>query len=293
MLPETFTPRFLRQLELFKIHARRTFLGTRQGGHVSPKKGHGIEFSDYRMYQLGDNPRHIDWGVYARSDRLYVKRFQEEQELSVMLLLDTSRSMMTPPAEGKWEYVRDLALSISYIALMEQDSVAIALPGSESSPFVHGGRAIHRLGALLAERPTAQSTNFVRDVQLSLARVRFPGVGIFISDLLFSLDELGAIANSMLARNLDCTVLQVLGPSDLEPWKSAGSGLAADSESGEEIELGFDAGTEAEYTFLLHRHIQEVRHFLHQKRIAFVQIGSNEPLATAMTKHLPRMGLLK
>ena len=69
-LPEAFTPQFLKQLEMFRINARRMFLGSKQGGHLSPKRGHGIEFSDYRKYELGDNPRHIDWGVYARTERL-------------------------------------------------------------------------------------------------------------------------------------------------------------------------------------------------------------------------------
>ena len=69
MLPASFTNEFLRQLELLRLQGRRAFLGTRQGGHLSIKRGHGIEFSDYRNYELGDHPRYIDWGVYARSER--------------------------------------------------------------------------------------------------------------------------------------------------------------------------------------------------------------------------------
>src|SRR5262245_21429064 len=116
MLPATFTPEFLRNLELFKIKARRAYLGNRQGGHISPKRGHGIEFSDFREYELGDNPRWIDWGVYARTDRLYVRRYQEEQNLSVLVVVDASHSMRTPPEDKKWESARDLALALSYVA---------------------------------------------------------------------------------------------------------------------------------------------------------------------------------
>ena len=79
---------FLKQLELLKINSRRSFLGSRQGGHASIKRGHGIEFSDYRKYVPGDDPRHIDWNVYARTERVYVKRFQEEQDLSVFIFLE-------------------------------------------------------------------------------------------------------------------------------------------------------------------------------------------------------------
>ena len=101
-LPEAFTPEYLRQLELLRIRARRAFLGTKQGGHVSLKRGHGIEFSDFRQYQPGDDPRHIDWSVFARSERLYVKQFQEEQDLTVLLLIDSTASMVTPSNEKKW-----------------------------------------------------------------------------------------------------------------------------------------------------------------------------------------------
>ena len=104
MLPEVFTPAILRQLEMLKLSSRRAFLGQRQGAHLSLKRGQGVEFYDYRKYELGDNPRHIDWGLYGRSERIYVKRFREEQSLSVLVLLDSSPSMGVVPVQGisKW-----------------------------------------------------------------------------------------------------------------------------------------------------------------------------------------------
>ncbi|MCB0321542.1 MAG: DUF58 domain-containing protein, partial [Bdellovibrionales bacterium] len=65
---EVLSPESLRQLNLMQLRSKRRFLGTRQGGNLSPKRGHGIEFADYRRYELGDDPRHIDWGVYGRTD---------------------------------------------------------------------------------------------------------------------------------------------------------------------------------------------------------------------------------
>ena len=98
MIPNTFTSEYLKSLELLKLKARRAFLGMREGGHTSIKRGHGIEFADYRKYELGDDLRHIDWGVYARSDRLYLKRFREERDLSLLLLVDGTNSMFVPEA---------------------------------------------------------------------------------------------------------------------------------------------------------------------------------------------------
>ena len=79
----TFDSSYLAQLELLRLESRNKFLGSRQGGHLSLKKGHGIEFSDYWQYEIGDNPRYIDWKAYGRTDKLYVKQFQEEQDLLV------------------------------------------------------------------------------------------------------------------------------------------------------------------------------------------------------------------
>jgi len=80
-----FTPGFFRRLQQLKIQTRRSYLGSRSGSHISKRRGHGLEFSDYRTYVPGDDFRHIDWGVYGRTDRLYVKEFREEQELQVLL----------------------------------------------------------------------------------------------------------------------------------------------------------------------------------------------------------------
>ena len=81
MLPALFTPQFLARLETLRIRARRQFLGSRPGGHLSPRRGTGLEFADYRHYTPGDDPRYIDWKLYSRTDRLYIKLFQEEEEL--------------------------------------------------------------------------------------------------------------------------------------------------------------------------------------------------------------------
>ena len=145
MLPASFTPAFLSQLELLNLQSKRAYLGTRHGGHRSLKRGHGIEFSDYRVYVPGDNPRDIDWAVYARSDRLYVKRFQEEQALTVLVILDTSPSMTAVMADRKWERAREIGLALSYIALMQQDGVAICAPGYITTPTLWGVRAMHGL----------------------------------------------------------------------------------------------------------------------------------------------------
>ena len=92
-LPPLFTPQFLARLETLRVRTRRRFLGSRPGGHLSLRRGSGLEFADYRPYTLGDDPRYIDWKLYSRTDRLYIKLFQEEEDLYTYLFLDLSASM--------------------------------------------------------------------------------------------------------------------------------------------------------------------------------------------------------
>ncbi len=293
MLPESFTPELLRQLELLKIRSRRAFLGSRQGGHVSLKRGHGIEFSDYRRYELGDNPRHIDWGVYARSDKLFIKTFQEEQDLSVLVLLDTSASMFTPASDLKWERARDVAISLGYIALMEQDSVSVAAPGIVQTPFYHGARAIHELSRDLSVIQGPPRIDYLKEAQKAVNRVRFPGVAVFISDFLMPLEDTGAILNLMRAKNLDITALQVLGPNDIHPLESQTSLVAVDSETGEEVDLALDKKQREEYAVLLEEHTKRLQQLFSSASIRYARLESSAPLAETLLRNIPATGLLR
>jgi uncharacterized protein (DUF58 family) len=293
MLPATFTPQYLRQLELFKLHSRRAFLGTRQGGHVSLKRGHGIEFSDYRQYELGDNPRHIDWGVYARSDRLYVKRFQEEQDLSVLILIDSSASMFTPAADKKWEQSRDIALSLAYVALLAQDNVMLAVPDAFYSPRYTGAGAIHQLGRALLELKLDGGRDFISNTPRAVSALRFPGVAVVLSDFLMPLEDIMRLFNMLRAKNLDITAIQVLGPNDLDPLRGMQEAFVVDSESGRELDLVLDGNMREGYQVVLEQHIKKLRTYFAEARIAFTQVDSNKGLSAVLVEHLSQIGLLQ
>lgn len=295
MLPETFTPSFLRQLEMLKIRTRRHFLGAREGGHVSLKRGHGIEFSEYRKYELGDNPRHIDWGVYARSDKLYVKRFQEEQDISIMILVDTSFSMFATPADGKWTTSINLALALAYLALMQQDTVCIACPGNVETPFSRGVKAIHTLGSALLSIEPRGSDNLIEGIRKSVSRIRFPGVLIFLSDLLIPFSELEVIFNMIRSKNLEITAIQVLGASDLNPLEGLNDAVAIDSETGQEVVVELSQDTRVEYGRRLADHNETIREFLAECRIGYASIvaGDDGDVSQFVVNDLPKIGLLR
>jgi uncharacterized protein (DUF58 family) len=252
-----------------------------------------MEFSDYRNYEPGDDPRHIDWSAFARSERLYLKLFQEEQDLSVLLVLDASASMVTPLADQKWERARDIALALAYIALMQQDRVTISVPGYLHSPFFSGAAAIHNIGALLQGVKAGDVPEMKRGVQRAASRIRFPGVAVLLSDFLMPFSDLEAIFNLLRAKNLDITAVQVLGPADLNPLEGMEQAVAIDSETGEEVELQLNDEARAEYEYLLSDHNRHLKNFLLESRIPYVCALSNEDLSGFVVNRLSGVALLQ
>ena len=145
MLPEPFTPAFLNQLETLRLRTRKEFLGGHSGSYGSPRRGTSLEFADYRRYVPGDDLRYLDWGIYARSDRLYVKLFREEVDLFAYLFIDASASMAFPSVREKFLPASHIGAALSYVVLANHDHVKIHLLGEPSasipSPFYRGRSA--------------------------------------------------------------------------------------------------------------------------------------------------------
>src|ERR1700730_17623977 len=124
-LPQEFTPEFIARLEQLRIKTRREYAGLGKGGHLSPRRGSSLEFNDYRHYALGDDFRYIDWGLYGRTDKLYIKLFKEEEDLLTYVFLDASASMAYPAADRKFEAAVAIALALAYVALTAGDRVML------------------------------------------------------------------------------------------------------------------------------------------------------------------------
>src|SRR5690348_8182265 len=145
-LPEEFTPEFIARLEQLRIKTRREYPGLGKGSHLSPRRGSSLEFSDFRHYSQGDDFRYIDWGLYGRTDKLYIKLFKEEEDLLTYIFLDASSSMGFPANDRKFEAARATALAVAYIALAAGDRVMIRVLGATGTApgtaFVYGRHRI-------------------------------------------------------------------------------------------------------------------------------------------------------
>src|SRR5271169_384195 len=124
-LPEEFTPEFIARLEHLRIKTRREYAGLGKGSHLSPRRGSSLEFNDYRHYSTGDDFRYIDWGLYGRTDKLYIKLFKEEEDLLTYIFIDASASMGFPVKDRKFAAAITIALALAYVALSSGDRVMV------------------------------------------------------------------------------------------------------------------------------------------------------------------------
>jgi uncharacterized protein (DUF58 family) len=223
MPPETkptdlLDPDFLRRLERLQLFSKRIFRGQMRGERRSQRKGVSIEFADYRDYVRGDDLRFIDWNIYGRLDRLFLKLFLEEQDLCFYVLLDVSRSMDWGE-KNKLDYAKKAAAALAYIGLSSMDKVGLigfSADGQEVFSPKRGRGHIWRMFEFLNElKPTGQTSlhTFCREFAM---KYRQRGIVVLISDLL---DPAGydEALKFLLHGNNDVYVIHVLADEELEP----------------------------------------------------------------------------
>ena len=209
---------FLRKLERVKILAQKGIKGPIKGEHSSWRSGASLEFLDYRKYQVGDDFRYVDWNVYGRLDKLFLKLFRAEEELSIHILLDMSLSMGSgnPPKEI---YAKKITAALAYIGLANLDRVGVTSftdSLGESRP-PRGGRQVYKsiLNYLLSIQPKGK-TDFNSCLTEYASTCKRPGIAIILSDLL---DPKGFEKGleAFQHRKFDITLLQVLNHEELFP----------------------------------------------------------------------------
>ena len=240
---DLFDREFLAKLEQLSLVARRIMRGQTRGGHGSPLRGATLDFADYRGYQPGDDFRSIDWNLWSRLGRVFVKLFAEEEDLGVHILLDASRSMGfgSPP---KIDWARRVAAALGYIALHSLDRVGVttfaAGLGGSLPPRRGRTQIFHLLDYLGRVRPEG-GTDVARSLEDYALRVRMPGLAIVVSDLLA--EPLAGWQRGLAAlryRKFDVVLVQVLDPDEIEPPASGPTRLA-DGETGRGLRLSIDA----------------------------------------------------
>lgn len=180
-------PEVVSKIARMDVRARLVVEGFVAGLHKSPYKGFSVEFSEHRQYMPGDPLRHVDWKVYAKSDKFYVKEYEEETNLRAYIAIDASGSMgYSSGGMSKFDYATHLAAALSYLMLRQQDSVGLTLFDTSIRRHIGPRASARQLHVLLQELATAQpaqTTNIQASLRAMTERIRRRGLIIIISDL--------------------------------------------------------------------------------------------------------------
>lgn len=303
------TPELLRRLEQFQLLAARRAKSSSKGERRSRARGLSVEFADHRSYVPGDDFRYLDWNLFGRLDRLFLKLYEEERELPVRILLDASESM-TFGEPRKFDFARQVAAAIGYVALCGFDRVSvIPFPNAErgtgnaeqnqnAAGAISSSEQASR-GALRSVRGKKSSMQFFQnlnaltagggaDLNEALRRgaleARHTGLAIVISDFLDPAGYESGLA-ALLGRGFQVNCVQILAPEELEPT-AFGDLRLVDSESGGLQEVTFGRYRMKAYQQTVQNFIQRLREYCTKRGINFFMAPSNMDLQDLLLKQL-------
>lgn len=213
-------PEAIRRISRLELRARHIVEGLLSGMHRSPFFGQSVEFLQHRQYAPGDDLRHVDWKVWAKQDRLYVKQFEEDTNLRCMLLVDVSNSMRYGSGPlNKFEYAATVAASLSYLLLKQQDAVGcVAFDDTirARTPLRSTQKHLSTIARALEESPPANKTDpgaVLREIAETQPR---RGMVIVLSDLFGDLDSILRGLRLLRQRDHDVIVLHILDDDELD-----------------------------------------------------------------------------
>lgn len=297
------TPELLRRLEQLQLIAARRAKSSARGERRSKARGQSVEFADYRNYVAGDDFRRLDWNLFGRLDKLFLKLYEEERELPVTIFLDASESMTfgTPP---KFDFARQVAAAVGYVALCGFDRVSVHVfpevaattanltPAAVSSEMAARGalRAVRgRKSSLqyfqnLSQLNARGSADFNQALRRGALAARQSGVALVLSDFLDP-DGYEMGLNALIGRGFHVNAVQILAPEELNPG-TYGDLRLIDSETGGMQEITFGKYRLKAYQQSVQNYCQRLREFCQTRGIRFFSVGSDTSLEQLLLKQL-------
>ena len=279
-------PQALAAIKDLHLAARTVVDGLMLGIHRSQRAGAGLEFNQFRSYQPGDDLRRVDWKLYARSDRFFIRESEAETSVAVRIVLDATASMLPV-----FDYARFLAASLALLAHRQGDAVGLVTLSEGALGVIRPARQqqhFHRLLHQLEGLSAAGSWPDWPRIEAALTADGSRGLVVLLSDLHERGAEIRSAARRLAAGRHDVLVLHLKTRDEVEfPWE--GSTVFEESETGRRVEL--DAGpARAGYLREMEREDRGLRHDLEDHRIGYVSIVTDEPLDHALRRFLGARG---
>lgn len=311
-------PELSARIDRLDVMSRKVFAGKLPGERRSKRRGESVEFDDYRDYTPGDDLRRLDWNVFARFDRFYVKLFRAEEDLGLHILIDCSASMLAGGGDEptKLLFAHRLAMALAFVGLVNQNRVSVATFGHAAAD------PLRRLAPLRGRRQTARVANFLLESiaeaerqppgaaedgrgrgafaramrAFGLTRVG-SGVAVVISDALIPEGPEAGLSYLVGGGGIDGTLVQVLAPSELAPERAAASGLVGDlrltdAETGRGVEVTVSGAVIKRYKERLDRHLERVQRACMARDIGHILVPSDADVGELMLGQLRRRGVL-
>lgn len=287
------SPALLAQLERMELVSRKIFRGRMKGERRSKRKGQSVEFADFRNYVAGDDLRFIDWNMYARLDKLFLKLFMEEEDLHFYTLIDVSPSMQfgTPT---KFRYAKQLAGALGYIGLCRADRVKIeALDGARNSnaPTLRGRSSLWQLVDYLENLESRTTVSMTEAVKAFCLRNTGKGILVLITDLM---DKSGyeEALKYLVARDLDIYLIHVLSQEEIDP-DIKGDLKLVDCEDQDIAEISVSQRLIDRYKQTLATFIEQAREFSSRRGIVYTMTSTERSVDRLVSRYLRQRGLVR
>lgn len=289
---DLFDEEFQRRLDVLALVSRRVYAGRTRAERRSKKVGSGIEFADHREYVPGDDLRYLDWNVYQRLGRLLVRLYEEEEDLSVYVLLDVSRSMAfgDPP---KLRYAKKIAAALAYMALANLDRVSVltfadAIAGRLAP--TRGKNRIFKVFDFLRPAQAEGQTGIADAMRTFVAQNKRRGIVVLISDLYDPAGFEEAI-NTLRYGKFEPTVIQIFDPIEVRP-PLHGDVRLVDNETGEHREITVTPKILERYAAAHAAYRKRIETFCTEKQVAYFPIETTVPFDEAILGMLRRGGMV-
>jgi len=292
--PRLLDPHFVSKLTRLDLTARLVVEGFLTGLHRSPYHGFSVEFAEHRQYMPGDPLRHLDWRVLAKSDRKYIKQYEEETNLRAMLLVDTSASMgYGSHGVTKLDYARQLAASLAYLMLRQNDAVglfAFATGRAELIPPRSTMGHARPLLLLLERLTPGGATDFTSSLHSLAERMTRRGLVILISDLLDEPERIAQAIHHFRHRKHEVLVFHVLDPQEVA-FDFEREAVYVDLESGERVTTR-PQELRPDYRARVSAWRDQIRQFCIEKRAEYVPLTTDQPYDRALLEYLSKRARL-
>lgn len=281
-------PQVLAGIANLELTAKTVVEGFIAGHHRSPDFGFSQEFAEYRQYVPGDDLRYVDWNVYARVDRLYLKRYRGETNTRLTVLLDRSASMgFQGSGVRKIDYARFLAASLAYLAHQQRDAVGLISFDDEVRDYVEPtsrqGQWLKVLYSLDRSEP-GHRTDFARPFHYFQQFLQRRGIVLVVSDFFAPAGEVIKTVAPLRHRGNDVILMHVLDPEEVAP-KFAGSRVLIDMESGAELEVSSDYAA-GPYRQRIQAHLEDLKTRAQGAGISYTLCMTSQPLDEALRRYL-------